>query len=208
MKYRNLVIFVMIITLLVLPACTRRASTPPPTAEESGIGLEVTVAPTEPVQKEVSPTKPPAPKPTATEAPASPTAEPPAAAYTVATAEMAAPVDSEPHVTASAPAFEVFSGYGDGTPTFGVRGVVYNESVTIQANDFPANETYTVFLARGDYSGTGWIEAGTGETGEGGTFLATFDIPESLLYVGTIAAKIEFADGTATTNWFYNVTTY
>ena len=215
MKLRSILTLFVALSLLVLPACTRSASTASPLTNEPSIEFQVTSEPSEAVvEKAISPTTKPTdkPKPTETKAP-EPTATaevllPADSSVSVATAEMQYVSPAAPQATASEPPFNVFEGYGEGTPTFGIRGVVYNDTLTIQANDFPADTSYTVTTGRADANGVGFEEVTTLETGEGGTFLVTFDIPESLMYVGAIAVRIDFPNGQYATNWFYNVTTY
>ncbi|MEM5775592.1 MAG: hypothetical protein AAGU05_11385, partial [Anaerolineaceae bacterium] len=191
MKYRSIITLIVALLLLVLPACTRSASTASPLTTEPSIEFQVTSENTQAdVEKAVSPTTEPTSKPKPTQTPVveeTPTAEavsPQDTTTGVATAEMQYLTPAAPQATASEPAFNVFSGYGEGVPTFGIRGVVYNETVTIQANDFPSGVTYTVTMGRADANGVGFIEAASLESGEGGTFLVTLDLPESLWYVG------------------------
>ena len=215
MKFRYFITFIIALSLLLLPACTRSASTALPITTETGAALPVATEPTQAVvEKIISPTTKPT-KPEATKAPQnqekSPTAaasEVPSTSLGVATAEIQYFAPSAPEATAVEPAYQVFEGYGDGYPTFGIRGVVYNQTVTIQANDFPTAETYTVSMSRTDTNGVGAEEIATMETGDGGSYLVTFNIPESLYYVGSIAIRIDFPDGKYATNWFYNITTY
>jgi hypothetical protein len=52
------------------------------------------------------------------------------------------------------------------------------------------------------------IVAATEDTGSGGTYLVTFDIPGDLKGMDRIAIRVEFSDGRYAYNWFWNTTTY
>ena len=97
---------------------------------------------------------------------------------------------------------------GTGYPTFGIRGVVRDENVTIQANDFPSNTSYTVRMGTFTSGAVNGIVIATEDSGTGGTYLATYDIPDDLKGMDRIAIRVEFSDGRYAFNWFWNTTTY
>jgi len=112
-----------------------------------------------------------------------------------------------PAGTAATPPFTVFSGNNSGYPTFGIRGVIQDQNVTIQANDFPANVDYVIRMGDNNTGGVNGVVAEEANSGDGGTFLKTVKIPEELKGLGTIAVRIEFSTGTWAANYFYNITT-
>ncbi len=225
MKKKQLMFtLIALIFVLALSACTRTASTPIP--KSAGDETEVEF----PVLTEIGPTQPPLEvfgTQTAQAAINETTVEPPAvvetatpiisegqaatAAPTEAPASVAVATQNEqpaPASTSSEPSFPVFEGYGPGFPTFGIRGVVRDATVTIQANDFPAGQTYVVTMGpmyTGAINGT---VVDNKETGEGGSYLETYNIPASLQGSDRIAIRIEFSGGRYAVNWFYNTTTY
>lgn len=215
------IVLVAVSILILLPACTRTASTPEPKSAEDDTEAEF------PVLTEIAPTQPPmevfgtqtaqamldeqtVEPPAVVETPTPEVIEP-TEAPTEAPSEPAAPADATSptsFVTSSNPSFPVFEGYGPGFPTFGIRGVVKDQTVTIQANDFPANQTYTVLMGpmfTGAINGT---VVASKDTGEGGAYLETFEIPASLAGSDRIAIRIEFSGGRYAVNWFWNNTTY
>ncbi len=115
----------------------------------------------------------------------------------------------EPQIsgTSEDPDFEVFEGYGPGFPTFGIRGVLQNESVTIQANDFPENTSYSVIMMPYSNTAGNGIHVGNFTTENPEKYFQTFDIPSDLYGSNQIAIRIEFSTGRWASNWFHNSTT-
>ena len=109
--------------------------------------------------------------------------------------------------TLSSPAFPVFEGYGPGFPTFGIRGVIHDQTVTIQANDFPQNQTYTIYMGPMHTGAINGTHIDTRDTDAGGSFIETYNIPDDLKGSERIAIRIEFSGGRYAVNWFYNTTT-
>ncbi len=96
-----------------------------------------------------------------------------------------------------------------GTPIIYIASVVKDSKVTIYAYNFPANQTFNVRM--GDYGtyGIGGIQVATVDTGSGGSFSATYDIPGALVGRAQIAIRLETSNGYYFAyNWFYNNTTY
>jgi hypothetical protein len=203
--------------VLIFAACTRSASTPVPDTQGKG---EVDF----PVLTEIGPTQPPydvfatqtaevLEKP-ATAAPTivieTPTpqpTEPTPTAVLVKPTEAPTEEPPQPDATTENPDFPVYQG-GTGYPTFGIRGVVRDETVTIQANDFPSNTSYTVRMGTFTSGAVNGIVIATEDSGTGGTYLATYDIPDDLKGMDRIAIRVEFSDGRYAFNWFWNTTTY
>ncbi len=95
-----------------------------------------------------------------------------------------------------------------GIPTFFIAAVVKNESVTITAKNFPPDQTFKVRMGEYGTLGIGGIEVATYESGEGGAFSATYEIPDELAGRNRIAIRLETANGYFYAfNWFYNNTT-
>ncbi len=97
-----------------------------------------------------------------------------------------------------------------GIPTFAICTVTQNGEVTIQTNDFPANQTFTVTMGPMFSRGIGGTEVGTIESGEGGVARYTFAIPDNLQGSGRIAIRAQTghaANPYFAYNWFFNSTT-
>jgi hypothetical protein len=111
----------------------------------------------------------------------------------------------------SAPAATAMPGPGpvpgySGYPYLYINSVVRDSKVTIYAYNFPAGQTFTVRMgAYGTYA-IGGTEVATVDTGSGGNFIATYDIPAALAGSDVIAIRLENGYYFAY-NWFYNNTT-
>jgi hypothetical protein len=90
-------------------------------------------------------------------------------------------------------------------PTFSIVSVVTDDSVTIKTYNFPANYTFTVRMGAYGTLGIGGIVVTTTDSGIGGSFTATYDIPEALKGAARIAIRLESkSSGYYAYNWFYN----
>lgn len=96
-----------------------------------------------------------------------------------------------------------------GIPTFKVTAVTAGQSVTIQTNNFPANQTFAVTMGKMYTRGIGGINVGQIQSGAGGTLTATFNIPESLENDARISIRAQTAHANPfyAFNWFHNNTT-
>jgi hypothetical protein len=93
-------------------------------------------------------------------------------------------------------------------PTFSIVSVVTDKTVTIKTNNFPANDTFTVTMGVYGTKGIGGIVVGTTNSGKGGSFVATYNIPSSLAGSSRIAIRLQSpTSGYYAYNWFYNDTT-
>lgn len=90
------------------------------------------------------------------------------------------------------------------TPTIAIVEVEPGETVTIRTAGFPANQDFTVLMGKFGTRGVGGIAVATVNSGSGGTFEATFDIPDELRNEGQIHIRLESAAGYFAYNWFYN----
>jgi len=93
-----------------------------------------------------------------------------------------------------------------GFPTFSIVSVVTDTSVTIKTNNFPPGETFTVRMGPFGTLGIGGTVVGTTDSGTGGAFEATYDIPASLAGSYKIAIRMDSTSGYYAYNWFYNNT--
>jgi len=91
-------------------------------------------------------------------------------------------------------------------PTFSIKSVVKGEDVTITTYNFPKNMVFTVLMGKMWTRGINGIEVATLNSGEGGSFEATFDIPEELANEERIAIRLEGTGGYYAYNWFWNNT--
>lgn len=95
-----------------------------------------------------------------------------------------------------------------GIPTFSITGVVRNQSVTILTNNFPANMDFVVRMDVRGNRALGGIVVTTFNSGNGGSFSKTFNIPAALQGVPQIAIRTDSTTtGHHSFNWFYNNTT-
>lgn len=95
-----------------------------------------------------------------------------------------------------------------GIPTFSISSVERNQRVTIQTSNFPASDSFDVLMGRMGTRAINGIVAGTIETGKGGSFTVTLEIPPALYGLSQIAIRMQSADsGYFAYNWFYNTTT-
>lgn len=89
-------------------------------------------------------------------------------------------------------------------PTFSIIGVVRNTSVTIRTANFPASQTFNVYMGAIGTRGYGGYAAGSVNSGVGGTFTTTITIPASLANAAQIAILLQSASGYYSYNWFWN----
>jgi len=91
-------------------------------------------------------------------------------------------------------------------PTFEILSVDKDVSVTIETANFPAHQTFTVRMGAFGTLGVGGTVVGTTDSGSGGTFQATYDIPDSLKGSARIAIRMDSPEGFFSFNWFVNNT--
>ncbi|HEY9077684.1 MAG TPA: hypothetical protein VIO61_14215 [Anaerolineaceae bacterium] len=93
-------------------------------------------------------------------------------------------------------------------PTFTITSVDVDKTVTIKTSNFPANDTFTVRMNVMHTKGINGTVVKTINSGAGGSFTATFDIPDGLKGLYQIAIRLESpTSGYYAYNWFYNKTT-
>jgi hypothetical protein len=94
-----------------------------------------------------------------------------------------------------------------GYPYFFIETVAKDDSVTIKAHNFPANDKFTVTMGAYGKMGIGGVVVTTTDSGKGGSFTVTYDIPASLAGSNRIAIRLESpTSGYYAYNWFYNNT--
>ncbi len=94
------------------------------------------------------------------------------------------------------------------SPSFTVTGVVRDSTVTIQTNNFPPNDTFNVRMGPMGSMGVNGTLVGSINSGTGGSFTATFNVPANLYGAYQIAIRLESTyTGYYAYNWFYNNST-
>ena len=94
-----------------------------------------------------------------------------------------------------------------GIPTFSVQSVRTGQTVTILTQNFPAGQTFAVTMGpMGTLGIDGYLVTNT-NSGAGGSFTATYTIPEQLKGAYQIAIRLQSRQGYYSYNWFYNDTT-
>jgi hypothetical protein len=98
------------------------------------------------------------------------------------------------------------SGYS-GFPTFTIVAVVKDNTVTIKGTNFPLNDSFNVLMGAYGTRGIGGIKVGSTDTGTGGSFTASYNIPSSLVGATQIAIRLQSPNsGYFAYNWFWNNT--
>lgn len=101
-------------------------------------------------------------------------------------------------------AAQAYSGY----PTFSVVSVTTNKSVTIRTYNFPKSDTFKVLMGKSGTKGIGGYFVDSIDSGKGGSFSATFNIPKELKGLKLISIRLQSTSGSGyyAYNWFYNST--
>ena len=90
-------------------------------------------------------------------------------------------------------------------PYFYILEVVKDQTVTIQAYNFPANDTLTVTMGEYGTYGVGGVVVGSTNSGSSGSFVATYTIPSTLAGREKIAIRLQSpTTGFFAYNWFFN----
>lgn len=90
-----------------------------------------------------------------------------------------------------------------GIPTFSISSVVKDQSVTISAVNFPPGQTFTVRMGAFGTMGIGGTTITTFNSGNGGSFTATYPIPAAIAGSAQLAIRLETGYYYAY-NWFWN----
>lgn len=93
-------------------------------------------------------------------------------------------------------------------PTFSILSVLKDSSVKIRTSNFPANDSFDVLMNYMGTRGVKGVKVATVNSGSGGSFDSTFDIPASLKGERQIAIRLQSNTGSGyfAYNWFYNNT--
>lgn len=112
-------------------------------------------------------------------------------------------------LTAAGPVPAIAAPVSARIPTFSIVSVVADTSVTIQTRNFPANDTFAVLMNYMGTRGVNGIRVDTISSGRGGSFRATFNVPNALKGQHRIAIRLQSVTGSRyfAYNWFYNNTT-
>ncbi len=92
-------------------------------------------------------------------------------------------------------------------PTFTIRQVVRDQSVTIQTANFPVGRKFDVLIGAYGTAGVGGVYVTTTDSGGGGSFGATYTIPAALRGARRLSIRLQSASGHFSYNWFWNNTT-
>jgi 3-methyladenine DNA glycosylase Tag len=92
-----------------------------------------------------------------------------------------------------------------GIPTFSITSVVKDTTVTVSATNFPPSYDFVVLMGVYGTLGVGGTQVATFNSGSGGNFSATYNIPASLAGSTRIAIRIQSTTGGFFAyNWFWN----
>jgi hypothetical protein len=93
------------------------------------------------------------------------------------------------------------------TPTFAITAVTAGTNVTIKTANFPAGYDFKVLIGAYGTLGVGGTEVATVNSGTGGTFTATYNIPAALASASRLAIRLQSTTGGFFAyNWFWNST--
>jgi LysM repeat protein len=91
-----------------------------------------------------------------------------------------------------------------GIPTFSISSVSPDNTVTIYTYNFPKNMSFNVLMGPFGTAGINGTKVTTINSGNGGSFSATYNIPASLAGSHRIAIRLQSSSGYYAYNWFYN----
>jgi len=94
-----------------------------------------------------------------------------------------------------------------GQRTFEIASVVKNKQVTIKSYDFPPDTDFVVTMGSYGAKGIGGVAVTTIDSEDGGSFVATYSIPQTLRGLKQIAIRLQSPTGYYSYNWFYNNST-
>jgi hypothetical protein len=99
--------------------------------------------------------------------------------------------------------------YASTIPTISITNVVTDQTVTVQTYNFPPNQNFVVTMGPFGTQGIGGYVVATTNSGVGGSFSATYNIPDQLKGSYRIAIRLQttHANPFFAYNWFYNNTT-
>ena len=90
-------------------------------------------------------------------------------------------------------------------PYFNIVEVVKDQTVTIEAFNFPANDTFQVTMGKYGTYGIDGVVIGTTDSGTSGSFKTSYTIPASFAGMERIAIRLQSStSGYYAYNWFWN----
>lgn len=92
----------------------------------------------------------------------------------------------------------------DSVPSISIVSVITDVSVTILTSDFPANQLFTVRMGDIGSLGVNGTVVATTNSGAGGSFQATYDIPDNLKGSAQISIRMDSPAGFYAYNYFDN----
>lgn len=93
---------------------------------------------------------------------------------------------------------------GSTIPTFIIASVVSDQSVTIRTANFPANQRFDILMGAYGTKGINGTYVTSAQSGNGGSFTATYQIPANLRGADRIAIRLQSPSGYYSYNWFFN----
>lgn len=87
-----------------------------------------------------------------------------------------------------------------------IIGIEKNTAITVQADHFPANQVFRIRVGPFDNFFKEYVEVGSINSGNGGTFKFTVLLPEKMKDVEKITVRLDSAAGVYAYNYFKNVT--
>ncbi|NLC29164.1 MAG: hypothetical protein GX773_01770 [Chloroflexi bacterium] len=108
-------------------------------------------------------------------------------------------------ITLLIPAIFGYSKVQAAYPSFTISNVKTDETVTLSTKDMPKDYDFKVLLGEYDTRGVNGIEVAQFDSGNGGSFEVTVDIPAALKGRAMISVRIEsLTGGYYSYNWFWN----
>lgn len=99
----------------------------------------------------------------------------------------------------------VSSSWTGGTPFTSILNVVANGEISLQTFNFPADKEFIVTMGTIGTRGIGGTVVGIQNSGEGGSFIATYAVPAALQGSDMISIRLQSTtSGHYAYNWFYN----
>ena len=92
-------------------------------------------------------------------------------------------------------------------PTITILAVTRDDQVTILAQDYPDDTEFQVRMGEVGTNGIHGFVVDRFNSGNGGAFMLTFDIPEKMYGEKQIAIRLESENGYYSYNWFDNANT-
>jgi len=87
-----------------------------------------------------------------------------------------------------------------------ITGIEKNVAITVQADEFPANQVFKIRVGPYDSFFKDYVEVGTINSGNGGSFKFTVLLPEVVKDVERVTVRLDSTSGIYAYNYFKNVT--